>query len=124
MHEKTVSQRCGIKCRYLSKKSRNGKRDLFPIFKRWLVSIETIRNKINDRTSFDLFEYAEKYIENLRKNQKHATYKKYKSVIKKLHLYVGKETLPIKSISLDFIKHYEKYKKNHNTNNSKTPTDK
>ena len=37
------------------------------------VSIETIRNKINDRTSFDLFEYAEKYIENLRKNQKHAT---------------------------------------------------
>ncbi|PWM06772.1 MAG: site-specific integrase [Coprobacter fastidiosus] len=86
------------------------------------VSIETIRNKINDRTSFDLFEYAEKYIENLRKNQKHATYKKYKSVIKKLRLYVGKETLPIKSISLDFIKEYENYLMNHIGNNRNTTT--
>ena len=86
------------------------------------VSIETIRNKINDRTSFDLFEYAEKYIENLRKNQKHATYKKYKSVIKKLRQYVGKETLPIKSISLDFIKEYENYLMNHIGNNRNTAT--
>ena len=62
------------------------------------VGIETIRNKINDRFSFDLFEYADRYIENLRKNQKHATYKKYKSVIKKLRFYVGKGNLPIKSI--------------------------
>ena len=86
------------------------------------ISIETIRNKINDRTSFDLFEYAEKYIENLRKNQKHATYKKYKSVIKKLRIYVGKETLPIKSISLDFIKEYENYLMNHLGNNRNTAT--
>ena len=86
------------------------------------VSIETIRNKINDRTSFDLFEYAEKYIENLRKNQKYATYKKYKSVVKKLRLYVGKETLPIKSISLDFIKEYENYLMNHIGNNRNTAT--
>ena len=48
------------------------------------VSIETIRNKINDRTSFDLFAYADKYIANLRKNQKHAPYKNYKPAIKKL----------------------------------------
>ena len=86
------------------------------------VSIETIRNKINDRTSFDLFEYAEKYIESLRKNQKHATYKKYKSVIKKLRQYVGRETLPIKSISLDFIKEYENYLMNHIGNNRNTAT--
>ena len=86
------------------------------------VSIETIRNKISDRASFDLFEYAEKYIESLRKNQKHATYKKYKSVIKKLRLYVGKETLPIKSIFLDFIKEYENYLMNHLGNNRNTAT--
>ena len=86
------------------------------------VSIETIRNKINDRTSFDLFEYAERYIEDLRKNQKHATYKKYKSVVKKLRLYIGKDTLPIKSISLDFIKKYEDYLMKHIGNNRNTTT--
>ena len=86
------------------------------------VSIETIRNKINDRFSFDLFEYADRYIENLRKNQKHATYKKYKSVIKKLRLYVGKGNLPIKSISLDFIEAYENYLMNNVGNNRNTTT--
>lgn len=86
------------------------------------VSIETIRNKINDRTSFDLFEYADKYIEYLYKNQKHGTYKKYKSVVKKLRLYVGKESLPIKMISLDFIKAYEDYLMNHIGNNRNTAT--
>lgn len=73
------------------------------------VSISTIRNKINDRTSFDLFEYADKYIEQLYKDGKHATYKKNKSVIKKLRFYVGKDSLPIKSITLDFIKQYESF---------------
>ena len=86
------------------------------------VSIETIRNKIKDRTSFDLFEYADKYIEYLYKNQKHGTYKKYKSVVKKLRLYVGKESLPIKMISLDFIKAYENYLMNHIGNNRNTAT--
>ena len=86
------------------------------------VSIETIRNKINDRFSFDLFEYADRYIENLRKNQKHATYKKYKSVIKKLRFYVGKGNLPIKSISLDFIEAYENYLMNNVGNNRNTTT--
>lgn len=86
------------------------------------VSIETIRNRINDRTSFDLFEYANKYIEYLYKNQKHATYKKYKSVVKKLRFYVGKGTLPIKSISVDFIKAYESYLMNNIGNNRNTAT--
>lgn len=55
------------------------------------VSIETIRNKIKDRTSFDLFEYADKYIEYLYKNQKHGTYKKYKSVVKKFAFMLAKK---------------------------------
>ncbi len=53
------------------------------------------------RTSLNLFEYANKYIEQLYKDGKHATYKKYKSVVKKLRFYVGNGSLPIKSISLD-----------------------
>lgn len=36
------------------------------------VSIATIRNRINNRASFDLFEYANKYIEQLYKEGKHA----------------------------------------------------
>ena len=86
------------------------------------VSIATIRNRINNRASFDLFEYANKYIEQLYKEGKHATYKKYKSVVKKLRFYVGKETLPIKSISLDFIIRYENYLVNCVGNNRNTTT--
>ena len=86
------------------------------------VSIATIRNKINDRTSFDLFEYADKYIEQLYKEGKHATYKKYKSVIKKLRCYTNEKTLPIKSISLEFIKRYEDYLTNDLGNNRNTTT--
>lgn len=86
------------------------------------VSISTIRNKINDRTSFDLFEYADKYIEQLFKEGKHATYKKTKSVIKKLRLYMKKESLPIKSITLDFIKQYENYLMNDIGNSRNTTT--
>ena len=86
------------------------------------INIATIRNKINDRTSFDLFEYANKYIEQLYKEGKHATYKKYKSVIKKLRFYMKKEILPIKSISLDFITKYEDYLMNCLGNNKNTAT--
>lgn len=86
------------------------------------VSISTIRNKINDRTSFDLFEYADKYIEQLRQEGKHATYKKNKSVIKKLRFYVGKDTLPVKSITLDFVKQYEHFLMNNIGNNRNTTT--
>ena len=86
------------------------------------VSISTIRNKINDRTSFDLFEYADKYIEQLYKAGKHASYKKNKSVIKKLRLYVGKDNLAVKSITLDFIRQYEGYLMNNIGNNRNTTT--
>ncbi len=86
------------------------------------VSIATIRNRINNRASFDLFEYANKYIEQLYKEGKHATYKKYKSVVKKIRFYVGKESLPIKSISLDFIIGYENYLMNCIGNNRNTTT--
>lgn len=86
------------------------------------VSISTIRNKINDRTSFDLFEYADKYIEQLYKEGKHATYKKNKSVIKKLRSYVGKDTLPVKSITLDFVKQYEHFLMKEIGNNRNTTT--
>ncbi|MDL2212931.1 site-specific integrase [Bacteroides sp. OttesenSCG-928-D19] len=86
------------------------------------VGISTIRNKINGRTSFDLFEYANKYIEQLHKDGKHATYKKNKSVIKKLRFYVGKDSLPIKTITLDFIKQYERFLLNNIGNNRNTTT--
>lgn len=82
------------------------------------VNISTIRNKINDRTSFDLFEYAHKYLEELYRTGKYATYKKKKSIVQKLRWYVGKDTLPIKCITPDFIKQYE-YHLQHNLDNSR-----
>ena len=73
------------------------------------VGISTIRNKINNRTSFDLFKYADKYLSQLFSEGRHATYKKCKTIIEKLKWYTKKDVLPINSISLDFIKQYENY---------------
>jgi len=86
------------------------------------AGISTIRNKINNRTSFDLFEYAEKYFDQLYKSGKYATYKRYNSVIEKLKRYEKKEILPIKSISLDYIKRYENYLLHTINNNRNTVT--
>lgn len=86
------------------------------------VSISTIRNKITTRTSFDLFEYADKYIRQLLREDKYSTYKKCKSVIWKLRHYVGKEHLPISSITEDFLKRYEFYLMNTLGNNRNTTT--
>lgn len=86
------------------------------------VGISTIRNKIKDKTSLDLLEYADNYIEELLKQGKYASYKKNKSVIKKLRKYLKKETLPIKSISADFINEYEAYLLNTLGNNRNTAT--
>ncbi len=86
------------------------------------VSISTIRNKINTRTSFDLFEYADKYIRELLEEGKYSTYKKCKSVIWKLRHYVGKETLPIKCITETFLRKYESYLMNTLGNNRNTTT--
>ena len=85
------------------------------------VGISTIRNKINDRTSFDLFECAEKYLQRLEKEGKYATYKKYKSVIEKLKKYEKKDVLLVKSISLDYVKQYENYLL-HTVNNNRNTT--
>lgn len=86
------------------------------------IGVSTIRNKINDRTSLDLFEYADKYIEQLHKEGKHASYKKNKSIIKKLRIYLKKDVLPIKSISSEFIKQYEMYLLNTLGNKRNTAT--
>jgi integrase len=92
------------------------------------AGISTIRNKINNRTSFDLFEYAEKYLGQLYKEGKYATYKKYKSVIEKLQWYVKKDpqtnepVLSIKSITLEFIRQYENYLLKTLKNNRNTTT--
>lgn len=86
------------------------------------VGLSTIRNKINNRTSQDLFEYAGKYLEQLEKDGKYATYKKNKSVVKKLRDYLQKEVLPIKSITPEFIKQYEHYLLNTLGNHRNTVT--
>lgn len=73
------------------------------------IGIITIRNKLNNTTSFDLFEYADKYMDKLFNNGNYATYKKYKSVIKKLRAYIKQDKLPINSITPDLISAYEQH---------------
>ena len=105
-----------------NKKAEYEKETLFLTLKNDSVGISTIRNKINNTTSFDLFEYAEKYTNQLFDEGKHATYKKYKSVIEKLKQFVKKDILPIKTITPDFIKQYENYLLRTIKNNRNTTT--
>ncbi len=86
------------------------------------ASISVIRNKLDNRTSFDVFEYADKEMELMFKRGQHATYKKYKSVIKKLKAYVKKDALPIKNVTLEFVKQYENHLLNEIKNNRNTVT--
>jgi integrase len=86
------------------------------------ASISVIRNKLDNRTSFDVFEYADKEMELMFNRGQHATYKKYKSVIKKLKAYVKKDVLPIKNITLEFVKQYENHLLNELNNNRNTVT--
>lgn len=86
------------------------------------ASISVIRNKLDNRTSFDLFEYADKEMELMFNRGQHATYKKYKSVIKKLKAYVKKDILPIKNITLEFVRQYENHLLNELNNNRNTVT--
>ena len=86
------------------------------------ASISVIRNKLDNRTSFDVFEYADKEMELMFNRGQHATYKKYKSVIKKLKAYVKKDILPIKNVTLEFVKQYENHLLNEIKNNRNTVT--
>lgn len=84
--------------------------------------VSAIRNKIQKRTSLDFFHYADKYIEEVETRGNYSTYKKNKTVIWKLKNYLGKETLPISNISIDFIKKYEQYLSDSLGNNRNTIT--
>ncbi|MDR1717342.1 MAG: site-specific integrase [Prevotella sp.] len=84
------------------------------------VSIYAMKDKLAKRTSLDLFEHAQKEITKMYDGGQYATYKKYKSVIKKLKKYVNKDVLPIKDVTLDFVANYQdhllhKVKNNINT---------
>jgi integrase len=87
-----------------------------------VVSISTIRNKITNTTSFDLFEYADKYLLQLENKGQYATYKKTKSIIWKLRNYLKSETLPIGRITVEFLKQYENYLINDLGNHQNTAT--
>jgi len=86
------------------------------------ASISLIRNKLDNRTSFDVFEYADKEMELMYRRGQHATYKKYNSVIKKIKIYLKKDTLPIKNVTLEFVKQYENHLLNEINNNRNTVT--
>ncbi len=73
------------------------------------VSIATIRNKINDNLSLDFFEYAQKYGESLQVGGNYGTYKRLKSVVKKIREFVKKDQLPIRNITEDFVRRYERH---------------
>jgi len=79
------------------------------------VTIDDIRRRLDmleDSTpiSLDFFEYAQNDLEKIEeRGGAHATYKKYKTVISKLKEFYKKDTLPAKSITVDFVKQFERF---------------
>lgn len=84
--------------------------------------ITGIRNKLDNCTSYNLFEYAEKVFDKLYKAGQYSSYKKYKSVVKKLQEYVKQDKLPISSVTIGFIQKYEIYLRDVKNNNKNTIT--
>lgn len=90
------------------------------------VTIDDIRRRLNmlensTPISLDFFEYAQNDLEKIEeKGGAHATYKKYKTVIAKLKEFTKKDTLPVKSITVDFVKQFERFLLNVKKNNKET----
>lgn len=76
-----------------------------------LYDVSTIRNKLHERDSYDLFGYADQFLEKVY-SRKYATYKTYRSVITKLRNYIGKDSLPVNEINSAFIRKYQEYLEN------------
>lgn len=73
--------------------------------------ISAVRDKLHERNSYDLFGYADQFLEKVYR-RKYATYKTYRSVITKLRNYVGKDSLPVNEINSAFIRKYQEYLEN------------
>lgn len=71
--------------------------------------VNSIRNKIQNNSSLDFFEYATKYNEKLQAKGKISLYKRYKTITNKFKAYVNKDVLPVNNINLKLINDYEAY---------------
>ena len=69
----------------------------------------SIKEKINGKAPTEFFPYAESYIASFEMADKIATYKRGKSVIKKLREYINDRTLYFDELTVVFLKQYEDY---------------
>ena len=67
-----------------------------------------VRNKSDDG-EFTFFSAIEDYMKQLLKNGKHTSHGHFKSTLSVLEKFVGKETLYVKDVTLDFIKRFERH---------------
>lgn len=84
-----------------------------------LHDVSAVRDKLHERNSYDLFGYADQYLEK-KYREGYATYKTYRSVITKFRNYVGKATLPVNEINPGFMRKYQDYLENELGNSRNT----
>lgn len=65
--------------------------------------------QVKGRSKYDLFQFADKYVENLQATGKIGTYRRAKYTIEKLKAYHGNETLLFHEFNLQFLKNYEEH---------------
>lgn len=69
--------------------------------------VDSIRNKIKNKSTLDFFQYADNYIQGLSEKGNISLYRRYKTILAKFKFFVKTETLAVNSINLNLIKEYE-----------------
>ena len=73
------------------------------------VNAQLIKDKLKGKDSSDFFQYFEKYLHRCEQAGQIGTYRKGRSILKKMKAYVNRASLPFDDISLTFLKSYEEY---------------
>jgi len=73
------------------------------------VNAYKIKEKLLGKASTDFFVFADKHIDKLEKTRNYSTYKKAKSVVKKLKTFMNERPLFFDEITVKLLKDYEAY---------------
>lgn len=73
------------------------------------AGITAIRDKIHQRCSLDLFQYADTYVRRLAEIENFAQYAKVKSTMDRFQHFIGRATFPVNALTEKTLKSYENH---------------
>lgn len=79
-------------------------------------SAKAVQERLKKQQSSDFFDIADVYLEDVKKNQSHYTYKNAKVAINKMEAFVGSRSLSIKNVTTEKLEEFEAFLKNEYNN--------